>query len=122
MYRLLVVLLLVFGSCRSGLIDCPDPAFAKLRHSRVKPSRVKDSQYYAAAALAEDAKERKQYEKYLRERQEMVQKRVSRDVEEWDCPKPGERRRVSKQVRKKMERTIKNQQDSVKIVLAPKRK
>lgn len=77
MLRILVLLLIVCGACRSGEIACPDPVVAKLRkrpgNYGLKPDKD----------LTASSKEKPF--KYPEPRS--VKSAAS--IEEWDCPKPG---------------------------------
>ncbi len=81
-FRIVVLLLIVCGACRSGEIACPDPVVAKLR-KRPANYGLKTSQKNITASSKEVPKEKP----FKYPEPKAVKSAAS--IEEWDCPKPG---------------------------------
>ena len=82
--RILIGLLLAIGfsACRSGEIRCPEPEVVKLKKSsaykfHMFDRKQKEKVMAQSNALARDYKRNEARHKELK------------DIEEWDCPRPG---------------------------------
>src|SRR5690606_29681049 len=118
---LLVVLLVALGSCRVNDMRCPKPKVVKLNK---RPSNYMHTYYRSLAASAE---EKPQSAKYQRPKSRPV--KSAENIEEWDCPRPGERNQVPKAVkanirknRKRMDEYYRSreQMDTVELSFIPR--
>jgi hypothetical protein len=97
--RLLIVMLIV-TACKTGEIACPDPKFAKLRKRPANYQRRIQSNSLSASAQQE--KEKPQFD--FRQTRPV---KSAADIEEWDCPKPGQRNAVPKAVKENIRKNRK---------------
>lgn len=100
--RTLIIFLIVCTSCRSGIIPCPDVKGLRLKKSPVSkrfrfPDRHPRQEPDPVITVSSDAKtpqsgskNRIRYVKYTIEHV---------DVEDLDCPKPGEKRTLPRAVK-----------------------
>lgn len=96
----LAFLFLIFGSCQSGKIFCPDFGKSKVNSSRVNGQQVR----YTRSQLQASAREKAQSDYLHKLRTERSEKKTT-DPDEWDCPKPGSKmQRMSQQQRKAIEK------------------
>jgi len=94
--RLLIVLLICCAGCRSGIIPCPDPEIAKLKKSSaLKRMRARQpvEPVSTVASNAETPSKKSTRYRYVPYEIQRV------DVEEMDCPRPGEKKTMPKAVR-----------------------
>jgi hypothetical protein len=83
--RWMVILLIVLTSCQYGLIPCP-----RVKGDRMKRSRAKLS-YYSPRAVTASVEEKPSQD--LRRRPDPKPAPLEHiNVEEWDCPKPGQKK------------------------------
>jgi hypothetical protein len=99
-------------ACHSGLVPCPKPSYAKLKRTYRKPG---NDVYYAQATEEPEATRKSRIPK-----QDRMIKNIS--VEEWDCPRPGEKKYLPKEVKqnirknfRKMNADQKHAADSVAV-------
>lgn len=81
--RLLFILILVvgFSACRTGDIRCPEPEVVKLKKSSAYKFHVFDKK--------QKEKVMAQSNTYARESKREARHKELKDIEEWDCPRPG---------------------------------
>ena len=85
--RWIVILLFCCTSCQSGLIPCPTVKAEKMKKSHAKRS------VFAPKLVTASAAETKQHPETVRRTRPMVRPALEHvDVEEWDCPKPGQKK------------------------------
>ncbi|HEY0743497.1 MAG TPA: hypothetical protein VGD40_18645 [Chryseosolibacter sp.] len=80
-FRILVLLLIICGACRSGEIACPDPVVAKLR-KRPANYGLKPEKNLTASSKTSSKEKHFKYP-------EPKSVKSAASIEEWDCPKPG---------------------------------
>jgi hypothetical protein len=98
----ILIIILFCTACLSGKIPCPEPKVAKLRKN-YSPRR---STEYTASLHGQTKTESDIHD----------QSRIPRDngrtisnvtIEEWDCPKPGTRRYLPREVKQNIKRNTK---------------
>jgi len=94
--RTLLILLVFCAGCRSGIIPCPDPEVARLKKSTPhKRARVRDVPEPVVTVSSNAETPRKKATRYRYVKYEIQHV----DVEELDCPRPGEKKTMPKAVR-----------------------
>lgn len=109
--RGIIILLLCCSGCRSGLLPCPEVKGLKLKKSQVNrgfrfPGRdVRKEEPEAVTTVSSDARtptQRKSRKyRYVKYTIEHV------DVEELDCPRPGEKRVMPRAIRENIRKNRK---------------
>ncbi|HTJ49943.1 MAG TPA: hypothetical protein VL443_10845 [Cyclobacteriaceae bacterium] len=110
--RIAVFLVLLCTACQSGLIPCPE-----VKTVRSRRITIYKSFHESSGSLSSDARIHARYSKGSDDR--MIQ---SVSVEEWDCPRPGQKKYMPKSVKENIRKNLKkvtkdsgNKADSVSI-------
>ncbi len=105
--RLIILMLLLCTACERGLIPCPTLKTARAKHYR-KPLINSKSLY---ARTNDDSKEGR-IRNY-----KSVDVRVIKSitVEEWDCPKPGEKKVMPRSVKENIRKNLKKVKSAEKV-------
>ncbi len=115
-----VLLILVFTSCQSGRIPCPEGKYASLKKSRVHkrsffapPSKM---EVIARSVPNEDRYKNEVNLERLRSSRTTGKQMLDRygTVEEWDCPSPSGKKRYSKAVKENIRKNEKKMRDHLK--------
>jgi len=77
----ILVITVGFSACRSNDMRCPDPQVVKLKKSSAYKFLVFDKK--------QKEKVMAQSNSYARENKRDVRHKEVKDMEEWDCPRPG---------------------------------
>jgi len=93
---IVVLTIISIVSCQSGLIPCPK---VKTVHMRSQPHRYFDESQETLSADATDV-----HSKSYRTGDGRAVKNIS--VEEWDCPRPGVKKYMPKNVRENIRRNM----------------
>lgn len=111
--RFILLLFALLTACQSGRIACPEPKFAKL-----KKSTTNRSYYSPQFSAANEAEEENRQTKGTRNNSRVI---THVSVEEWDCPQPGKKKYMPKEVRQNIRKNMKrissgkeNEADSVR--------
>ncbi len=107
--RWLIILLLLITSCQSGLIPCPSNKALRLKKSTAYRPHHSSHALMASAAQSEESARQQRAPKDNTK----IVSHIS--VEEWDCPKPGEKRYMPKSVKeniRKNARKIRSDKES----------
>jgi len=97
--RLILLVLVLCSACERGLIPCPSLKLTKAKHYRRPLINSKN----LSARANEDSKESRN--RYAKSEDARVVKSVS--VEEWDCPKPGEKKVMPRSVKENIRKNLK---------------
>ena len=101
--RLVFLLLFFCIACQSGRIPCPDARGPRMKKTTISK---RNREYSATLSASKETAETKSQTGYARDQEGRFVKNVT--VEEWDCPKPGEKkympRSVKENIRKNMKR------------------
>jgi hypothetical protein len=85
--RWLSIILIFMTSCQYGLIPCPTPKGERMKRSRARLS------YYSPRMMTASVEDTKKQTSDLKRRPEPTPAPLEHvDVEEWDCPKPGQKK------------------------------
>jgi hypothetical protein len=92
--RILVisVILFVCASCMSGVIPCPEPKSTRISKSKLHKRSLESSPSFSARAEEDQQGQNKIPKSDIR-----TISNVS--VEEWDCPRPGKKKYLPKEVK-----------------------
>jgi hypothetical protein len=101
--HLFVVLILLFTACQSGKIPCPDARGPRVK--KVKVNTKRHPEYTASINSRRPAAETKYQGQQAKEAEGRFIKNVS--VEEWDCPKPGEKKYMPRAIKGNIKRNMK---------------
>lgn len=105
--RLIVLSMFLFATgCQSGIIPCPTVKTARIKKSH--PYRPSLSSLSARAEEPDDL-----HNKSNKINDERSFKNIS--VEEWDCPRPGEKRYMPKAVKDNIRRNMKRINSGSKV-------
>jgi len=96
--RLIILILVLCSACERGIIPCPSFKTTKAKHYR-KP--IINSRNLSARAN-DDSKEIR-VKNYKVENVRVVK---SISVEEWDCPKPGEKKVMPRSVKENIRKNL----------------
>ncbi len=110
--RCIVILFLCCTACRSGIIPCPEIKGLKLKKSQVNrrfrlPERVNREEPEPVITVSSDAKtpqatsRKSNRYRYVRYTTQHI------DVEEMDCPKPGEKKVMPRAVKENIRKNRK---------------
>jgi hypothetical protein len=84
---LLILLIFVLTSCQYGLIPCPTYKGDRMKRSKARLS------YYSPRMMTASVEETKKQTSDVKRRPDPVAPPLEHiDVEEWDCPKPGQKK------------------------------
>ena len=104
--RLIVLLLVIATGCQSGVIPCPTVKSARIKKSN--PYRPSLSSLSARAEEPENL-----HSKSSKSDDDRSFKNIS--VEEWDCPRPGEKKYMPKAVKDNIRKNMKKINSGSKI-------
>lgn len=90
----IVLITVTLVSCQSGRIPCPEAKYARLKKSSARSTLV----YTAKAEQATD-------NSYGKPKTTRAVSNVT--VEEWDCPRPGEKKYLPKSIRENIRKNYK---------------
>jgi hypothetical protein len=107
--RLTFLVLLVCSGCQSGIIPCPTVKVAKVKKS--KPYRPSPTSFSARAEVESETL----HNKTNKTDDDRSFKNIS--VEEWDCPRPGEKKYMPKNVKDNIRRNMKKINSSSKTTV-----
>jgi hypothetical protein len=97
----LIILMLLFGACRSGEINCPEVKTVRLKK--------RPSNYMRAYSRSLSASTNERVS--IHDRNEIPQNtravKSSDSIEEWDCPKPGTKAAMPKSVKENIRKNRK---------------
>jgi sortase (surface protein transpeptidase) len=96
--RLIILVLVLCTACERGLIPCPSLRTTKAKHYR-RP--LINSKNLSARANDDSKENRKNY----KSEDTRVVKSIS--VEEWNCPKPGEKKVMPRSVKENIRKNLK---------------
>jgi hypothetical protein len=101
--QLIVILILICTACQSGRIPCPDARGPKIRKVRV--SSKQKPEYTASINSRRGQAETKTQTGQAKESEGRFVRNVS--VEEWDCPRPGEKKYMPRAIKGNIKRNMK---------------
>jgi hypothetical protein len=101
--QLIVILILICTACQSGRIPCPDARGPKIRKVRV--SSKQKPEYTASINPRRGQAETKTQTGQAKESEGRFVRNVS--VEEWDCPRPGEKKYMPRSIKGNIKRNMK---------------
>lgn len=91
---IIVLITITLMSCQSGRIPCPEAKYARLKKSTGRSALV----YTAKAEQSDD-------NSYGKPKTTRAVSNVT--VEEWDCPRPGEKKYLPKSIRENIRKNYK---------------
>lgn len=100
--RFAIIISIILTSCQSGRIPCPEVKTTKLHRNKINPA--KSTPFYISKQQAE--KESTTRVNVTRESQTEKWVLKHESVEEWDCPKPGQKH-VPKSVKDNIKKNMK---------------
>lgn len=101
--QLIVIVILICSACQSGRIPCPDARGPKIRKVKVSPKH--HPEYTASINSHGGQAEQKTQSGQSRNSEGRFVKNVS--VEEWDCPRPGEKKYMPRAIKGNIKRNMK---------------
>jgi hypothetical protein len=101
--QLIVILILICTACQSGRIPCPDARGPKIKKVRV--SSKQKPEYTASINSRRGQAESKTQAGQAKESEGRFVRNVS--VEEWDCPRPGEKKYMPRAIKGNIKRNMK---------------
>lgn len=107
--RLTLFILLICSGCQSGVIPCPT----------VKTARIKKSKAYRPSLTSLSARAEVEPENLHNKTSKSTDDRSFKNIsaEEWDCPRPGEKKYMPKTVKDNIRRNMKKINSSSKAKL-----
>jgi hypothetical protein len=100
--KYILPILLLCSACYTGKIDCPKPKDVKLKKSNIKRSNQSAATRWVKAANGRDNQTNRpgdHYHYYTHVfRRDALPIEDDVTIEEWDCPQPGMRKYMPKQV------------------------
>jgi hypothetical protein len=112
--RIMVLVLLFCTGCRSGIIPCPEVKGLKLRKSQVNkkfrfPERniAREQPEEPVITVSSDAKTPQQNARNSNKYREVKYTIQHVDVEELDCPKPGDKKSMPRAVKENIRKNKK---------------
>lgn len=106
--RLTFLVLLVCSGCQSGIIPCPTVKVAKVKKS--KPYRPSPTSFSARAEIESENLHNK-----TNKADDDRFKNIS--AEEWDCPRPGEKKYMPKNVKDNIRKNMRKINSSSKAAV-----
>jgi hypothetical protein len=100
---LCAILILICFACQTGRIPCPDARGPKIHKVKVKNSK-RFLEYTASISSQREGQDGKSTPQTKENEQRFV-RNVSQD--EWDCPKPGEKKYMPKSVKENIRKNMK---------------
>jgi hypothetical protein len=101
--QLIVILIVICTACQSGRIPCPDARGPKIRKVRVNSKQKPE--YTASINSRRGQAETKTQTGQAKESEGRFVRNVS--VEEWDCPRPGEKKYMPRSIKGNIKRNMK---------------
>jgi hypothetical protein len=101
--QLIVILILICTACQSGRIPCPDARGPKIR--KVKVNQKHRPEFTASINTRRGQAETKTPAAQNKDAEGRFVKNVS--VEEWDCPRPGEKKYMPRAIKGNIKRNMK---------------
>jgi hypothetical protein len=98
--RLILLILALSTACQSGKLPCPEPKFAKIKRSTPHKGYFDPSPPLSETETTEDHHQ----SKASKSNSKMIS-HVS--VEEWDCPQPGKKKYMPKEVKQNIRKNMK---------------
>lgn len=98
---ILPAVLLICIACQSGLIPCPHVRAPKARRTTISKRNLE----YASARREQQQQENKTQSTGGRDQDPRFIKHVT--LEEWDCPRPGEKKYLPRSVKDNIRRNLK---------------
>lgn len=95
---LILVIVIGFSACRSNDMRCPEPEVVKLKKSSAYKFHIFDRK--------QKEKVMAQSNSYARENKRETRHKELKDINEWDCPRPGSQQDKANQ--KRLKRLQKN--------------
>lgn len=110
--RLMVLILIICTGCRSGIIPCPEVKGLRLKKSQANkryrfPERNAREQAESVITVSSDAKTPQPGSKNSNKYRYVKYTIQHVDVEELDCPKPGEKKTMSRAVKENIRKNRK---------------
>lgn len=96
----ILVTLVLCASCISGIIPCPEPKSARIKKNNLHKRFLESSGSLSARAETDQAGQNK-----VPKNNTKTVSNVS--VEEWDCPKPGKKKYLPKEVKNNIRKNMK---------------
>lgn len=103
MIRLSLLVLVCCMACQTGKIPCPKVKYAKARKTVIRKNFQQSEQ--SLSARAAEAEREKIQNRGARGAEAKMIHNIS--VEEWDCPRPGEKKYMPKSVKDNIRKNIK---------------
>jgi len=97
--RFIILIAVICSACMSGRIPCPEPKAAKLRKN-YSPRRYPE---YTASVTGNTMEDLHSQSKSPRDNTKSISN-VS--IEEWDCPKPGAKRYMPKEIKQNIRKNM----------------
>lgn len=101
--QLIVILILICTACQSGRIPCPDARGPRIKKVKVNPKHRPE--YTASINTKRAQSETKTQPGQTKDSEDRFVKNVS--VEEWDCPRPGEKKYMPRAIKGNIKRNMK---------------
>lgn len=101
--HLIVILILICTACQSGRIPCPDARGPKIK--KVRASAKPRPEYTASINSRRGQAETRTQATQGRESEGRFVRNVS--VEEWDCPRPGDKKYMPRAIKGNIRRNFK---------------
>jgi hypothetical protein len=99
--QLALIIILICTACQSGRIPCPDARGPKIKKVRVSSKRPE----YTASINSRRAQPETKTQGQAKDSEGRFVKNVS--VEEWDCPRPGEKKYMPRSIKGNIKRNFK---------------
>lgn len=97
-----LAIFILLSACKSDIIPCPEVKALKLKEANFR--FVRQKKHDPEAVNASTKKVKRHRDPYLFTKAETLASKMN--VEDWDCPKPGTRKKVIKENKKRMEKRI----------------
>jgi hypothetical protein len=101
--QLIVILILICTACQSGRIPCPDARGPRIKKVKVNPKHRPE--YTASINTRRGQAETKTQTGQTKDSEDRFVRNVS--VEEWDCPRPGEKKYMPRAIKGNIKRNMK---------------
>jgi len=114
---LILMIVILCASCMTGKIPCPEPKYARAKKNTIHRRFMESS-----GSLSADAESNSSNQNRVPKNTTRTISNVS--VEEWDCPRPGKKKYLPKEVkhniRKNMQKIKSKEQEEKSVVeIAP---
>jgi hypothetical protein len=108
--QLVLILIVICSACQSGRIPCPDARGPKIKKIRVNSKRAPE--YSASLNTRRGQPETRSQSGQVKDSEGRFVKNVS--VEEWDCPRPGEKKYMPRSIKGNIKRNMKKMNEEPK--------